>query len=156
LRELADDLICYAVRGAILSEHKDMNMATTQPDLPKADPPVRGSIFTWTVTVLACAYILWTGTMLYLATPRFADLYSSLNAELPLPTRIVFAVYRFAYPLLFLGAAALIIAKQFYVREKWVNLGITLGATLVVEIMSRGTIWALYHPMFDMAEKLHK
>jgi type II secretory pathway component PulF len=119
-------------------------MATTEPAFQKADPPVRGSVFTWTATVLACAYIVWSGTMLYLATPRFADLYSSLNAELPLPTRIVFAVYRFAYPLLFGGATALLIAKQFYVREKWIRLGITLGSVLVVEMMSRGTLWALY------------
>jgi cellulose synthase/poly-beta-1,6-N-acetylglucosamine synthase-like glycosyltransferase len=131
-------------------------MATPEPGLQKADPPVRGSVFTWIATILACAYILWSGTMLYLATPRFADLYSSLNAELPLPTRIVLAVYRFAYPLLFLGATALVIAKQFYVREKWVSLSITLGAVLVVEIMSRGTIWALYRPIFEMTEKLNK
>ena len=78
-------------------------MATTEPAFQKADPPVRGSVFTWTATVLACAYIVWSGTMLYLATPRFADLYSSLNVEMPLPTRIVFAVYRFAYPVLFRG-----------------------------------------------------
>jgi cellulose synthase/poly-beta-1,6-N-acetylglucosamine synthase-like glycosyltransferase len=79
-----------------------------------------------------------------------------LNAELPLPTRIVFAVYRFAYPVLFLGATALVIAKQFYARQKWISLGITLGAFLVVEIMIRGTLWALYHPMFELTEKLNK
>jgi type II secretory pathway component PulF len=131
-------------------------MATTQPDLAKTDPPVRGSVFTWTATILACAYIIWSGTRLYLAIPSFIDLYKSLNVELPLATRIVFAVYRFAYPVLLLGATAVLIAKQFYVRQKWINLGITLGATLVVEIMSRGTIWAIYHPMFDIAEKLNK
>ena len=131
-------------------------MATTQPELQKADPPVCGSVFTWTATALACAYLLWSGTMLYLATPEFIDLYKSLNAELPLPTRIVFAVYRFAYPVLFLGATALVIAKQFYVRQKWISLGITLGATLVVEIMSRGTLWVLYRPIFDVTEKLNK
>jgi type II secretory pathway component PulF len=128
-------------------------MATPEPGIKKAG---RGSIFTWTATVLACAYIVWTGTMLYISTPKFIDMYSSMGVELPLPTRIVFAVYRFAYPLLFLGVTALLIAKQFYVREKWISLGTTLGAALVVEIISRGTIWALYRPMFAMAEKLNK
>src|SRR5215467_3939451 len=98
-------------------------MATPGPRLQKADPPARGSVFTWTATILACAYILWTNTMLYISTPKFIDLYSNMDIELPLPTRIVFAVYRFAYPLLFLGATALLIAKQFYVREKWISLG---------------------------------
>src|SRR6476660_2365739 len=125
-------------------------MATTQPDLPKADPRRRGSVFTWTATVLACAYILWSGTMVFGATRSFIDMYKSMGVDLPLATRIVFAVYRFAYPVLFLGATALVIAKQFYAREKWVSLGITLGVVLVVEIMIRGTLWALYHPLFDV------
>jgi hypothetical protein len=131
-------------------------MATTQPDLQKADPPVRGSVFTWTATVLACAYILWSGTMLFLATRSFIDMYKSMGVELPLVTRIVFAVYRFAYPVLFLGATALVIAKQFYVRQKWISLGVTLGAVLMVVIISQGTVWALYHPLFELTEKLNK
>ena len=131
-------------------------MATTQPDLQKADPPGRGSGFTWTATMLACAYIVWSGTMLYLSTPKFIDMYSSMGVELPLPTRIVIAFYRFAYPVLFGGAAALVIAKQFFVREKWISLSITLAAALMADIISQGTVWALYHPLFDMAEKLSK
>jgi len=156
LRKLADALYCCAVRGAILSGHKDVNMATTQPDLPKADPPARGSVFTWTATVLACAYILWSGTMLYLATPKFIDMFSSMGVDLPLPTRLVIAFYRFAYPVLFGGAAALVIAKQFLVREKWVSLSITLAAVVMVNIIRGVTVWALYQPLFDMMEKLSK
>ena len=51
-------------------------MATTEPAFLKADPAARSSIFTWIATVLACAYIVWSGTMLYLATPKFIDMYS--------------------------------------------------------------------------------
>jgi hypothetical protein len=131
-------------------------MATTQPDLQKADPQVSGSALTWTATVLACAYILWFGTMLYLAIPSFIGMYSSMGVELPLPTRIVIAFYRFIYPVLFGGAAALVIAKQFFVRQKWVSLSITLAAVVMVDITSRGIIWALYRPLFDMIEKLNK
>jgi hypothetical protein len=49
-----------------------------------------------------------------------------------------------------------VIAKQFYVHEKWPNLSITLAAVLVVDLISRGIIWALYRPLFDMVEKLNK
>jgi hypothetical protein len=129
-------------------------VSESQAVLPLSNPEAR--VFTWIATILACAYILWSGTMLYWSTPRFIDLYSSLGVDLPLATRIVSAVYRFAYPLLFGGATALIIAKQFYVRAKWINLGITLASTLVVDIISRGTIWALYRPIFDLTEKLNK
>jgi hypothetical protein len=79
-------------------------MATTEPAFQKVDPPGRGSVFTWTATVLACAYVLWSGTMLYLSTPKFIDMYSSMGVELSLPTRIVIATYRFGYPLWFGGA----------------------------------------------------
>jgi len=122
-------------------------MATTQPELPKADPPVRGSAFTWTATILACAYILWSGTMLYLSTPKFADMFSSMGFELPLPTRIVIATYRFGYPLWFGGVTALVIAKQFYMRQKWPNLSISLVAVVMVDVISRGIVWALYRPL---------
>jgi hypothetical protein len=131
-------------------------MATQEPGLQKADQPGRGSVFTWIATILACAYILWSGAMLYLATSKFVDMYKSMGIELPLATRIVFAVYRFAYPLLFGGATALVIAKQFYVRQKWISLGITLAAALVVDIISQGTVWALYHPLREFTEKLNK
>ncbi len=131
-------------------------MATTEPDFQKADQPGRGSVFTWIATVLACAYILWSGTMLYLSTPKFIDMYSSMGVELPLATRIVIATYRFGYPLWFGGATALVIAKQFYVRQKWPNLSITLVAVVMVDIISRGMVWALYRPLFDLTEKLNK
>jgi hypothetical protein len=131
-------------------------MATQEPGLQKADQPGRGSVFTWVATILACAYILWSGAMLYLATPKFIDMYSSMGVELPLPTRIVIGFYRFVYPVLFGVAAALVIAKQFFVRQKWVSLSITLAAVVMVDIISRGTVWALYRPLFDMMEKLNK
>ena len=131
-------------------------MATTEPDFDQADQPRRGSVFTWTATVLACAYIVWTGTMLYFSTPRFIDLYSSLGVELPLLTRIVISTYRFGYLLWFGGTTAVVIAKQFYVREKWPNLSISLVAVVLVDIVGRTAVWALYRPLFDMVEKLNK
>jgi hypothetical protein len=129
-------------------------VSESQAVLPLSKPEAR--VFTWIATILACAYILVSGTMLYLSTPTFIDMYSSMGINLPLATRIVSAVYRFAYPLLFGGATALIIAKQFYVRPKWINLGITLASALVVDIICRGTVWALYRPLFDLMEKLNK
>jgi type II secretory pathway component PulF len=115
-----------------------------------------GGVFTWTATAFACAYIVWSGTMLYLSTPKFIDLYSSLSVELPLSTRIVSATYRFGYPLFFGGTTALLIAKQFYVREKWPSLSITLAAVVMAAIIGNGIVRALYRPLFDLTEKLSK
>jgi hypothetical protein len=158
--EPAKDSGCSAARSAIvkgfLLRIKDVNMSTTAPDLDQAGQTRRGNVFTWTATVLACAYIVWTGTMLYFSTPRFIDLYSSLGVELPLLTRIVIGTYRFGYPLWFGGATALVIAKQFYVREKWPNLSISLVAVVLVDIVGRTAVWALYRPLLDLTEKLNK
>lgn len=130
--------------------------ATTGPAFLKAEPPGRGNVFTWTATVLACAYIVWSGTMLYISTPKFIDLYSSASFELPLSTRIVVATYRFGYPLFFGGTTALLIAKQFYMRAKWISLSITLASVVMVAIIDGGIVRALYRPLFEMAEKLNK
>ena len=130
--------------------------ATTEPAFLKAEPSGRGSVFTWIATILACAYIVWSGTMLYISTPKFIDLYSSLNAELPLSTRIVIATYRFGYPLFFGGTTALLIAKQFYMRAKWISLSITLASVVMVAIIDGGIVRALYGPIFDITEKLSK
>lgn len=94
--------------------------------------------------------------MLYISTPKFMDLYSSAGFELPLSTRIVIATYRFGYPLFFGGTTALLIAKQFYVREKWPNLSITLASVVMAAIIGNGIVRALYRPLFEMTEKLSK
>jgi hypothetical protein len=54
------------------------------------------------------------------------------------------------------GATALVIAKQFYVREKWPSMSISLMAVFMVNIISRTAVWALYRPLFNLTEKLSK
>jgi type II secretory pathway component PulF len=98
---------------------------STEPGFQQANAPARGSVFTWIATILACAYIVWSGAMLYLSTPKFIDMYLSIGVELPLATRIVIGFYRLGYPFLFGGAVVLLVGKQFSVREKWPNLSIT-------------------------------
>lgn len=131
-------------------------MATTEPAFQKADPPGRGSVFTWIATVLACAYIVWSGTMLYLSTPIFINMFKSMGIELQGPAWFVMRNYYWTYPILFAGPAAMVLAKQFYLREKWPNLSITLAAVLVVDIISRVIVSALYRPLFDFSEKVNK
>jgi hypothetical protein len=131
-------------------------MATPEPAILKADPSGRGSIFTWTATILACAYIVWSGTMLYFSTPIFINMFKSMGVELHGPAWFVMQNYYWSYPILFAGPAALVLAKQFYVREKWISLSITLAAVLVVDIISRAIVSALYRPLFEFTEKLNK
>jgi type II secretory pathway component PulF len=131
-------------------------MSTTTPEFHQANPAKRGNVFTWIATILACAYVIWTGVMLYMSTPKFMDMYISMGVELPLSTKLVIGFYRPGYPLLFGGATVLLIGKQFSVREKWRNLSITLATVVVMAILGNWIVQALYRPIFDLAEKLNK
>jgi hypothetical protein len=77
-------------------------------------------------------------------------LYDSLNAPLPGPTWFVIQYYHGLYPSVFGGASALLITKQGFVRDKWIDLGVTLAAALVFGVVvSAGILRALYLPILS-------
>ena len=115
-----------------------------------------GETLTWTATILAFGYIVWTGTALYFSTPIFINMYGSVGVDLALSTKILIGFYRLMYPVLFGGIAALVITKQFFVRDKWISVSVTLAATVAVSLISEGIVRALYRPLFDMVDKLNK
>jgi hypothetical protein len=112
------------------------------------------TLSTWIVTILAFAYVAWTGFSLYRSTAAFSNLYNSLDVELWGPTWFLIRNYHWFYPSLFGGASALVITKQFFVREKWISLMITLTVAVVVGFIGSGIVWALYRPVNDLVEKL--
>jgi hypothetical protein len=132
-------------------------MPTNDVGLSRSNDSNRGSpVLTWIATIAACAYFVWIGASLFQSTPAFAKMFESLGVDLRLSTKFVIASFRWLYPVLFGGASALVVAKQFFVREKWPNLGVTLAVVVVVEIGARGIVNALYAPLFDLVEKINK
>jgi type II secretory pathway component PulF len=115
-----------------------------------------GGVLTWPATILAFTYIVWTGTALYFSTPIFINMYVNMGVDLTLSTKILIGFYRLMYPILFGGIAALVITKQFFVRDKWISVSVTLAATLAVSLINEGIVRALYRPLFDMGEKLNR
>jgi hypothetical protein len=115
-----------------------------------------GNVSTWTITLLACAYFAFAGISLYYSTGVFINMFNSIGVELPPATKLVIATYHFSFPIVFGGAAALLITKQFFVRQKWVSLSITLGTAFFIGMISNGIYRALYRPIFDLTEKLSK
>src|SRR5258708_13850421 len=114
-----------------------------------------GSVLTWIVTILAFGYIVWTGTSLYFSTPIFLNMYGSVGVDLHLSTRLLIGFYRLMYPILFGGIAALVITKQFFVRDKWITVSVTLAAPVAANLISEGIVSVLYRPLLDYMEKLH-
>jgi hypothetical protein len=95
-----------------------------------------GDILTWIATILAFTYIVWTGTALYFSTPILINMYVNMGVDLHLSTKILIGFYRLMYPILFGGIAALVITKQFFVRDKWISVSVTLAATVAVSLIS--------------------
>lgn len=83
-------------------------------------------------------------------------MFNSMGVEVHGPAWFLMQNYYWSYPILFAGPAAVVLAKQFYVREKWISLCITLAAVLVVDIVSRGIVSELYRPLFEFSEKVSK
>lgn len=79
-----------------------------------------------------------------------------MGVDLPVSTAVVIATYRWLYPLLFLGTTALLVGKQFYVREKWPSMTLTLVTVVVIDVVANGIVSALYRPLLDLIEKLSK
>lgn len=124
--------------------------------LEKSETPRPGTSLTWSLSLVACAYCLWMGATLFFTTRTFVSMYSNIGVDLSFSTKIIIAFYRMLYPILFGGTAALVIVKQYFVREKWANISATLGTVLVANIVSNGIASALYRPLLDLTEKLNK
>ncbi len=131
-------------------------MATSETALAAPKSSGRPGLVSWLTTVAVLFYIAWSGTTLSYTTGQFAALYSGLNAKLPLATAFLFGNYRWFYPFIFGGAAVFVVAKQFFVRQKWVRLGFTAAVALSVYLVSWEVVIALYAPLYDISEKLSK
>jgi hypothetical protein len=70
-----------------------------------------------------------------------------MNVQLPALTSFVIHNYQWFCPALFGGAFALVIAKQFFIRDKWQNLIISSAAVVLVIVVTSGMVHALYLPI---------
>src|ERR1043166_613535 len=105
------------------------------------------NIFTWFVTILACAYVAWIGIALYRSTPVFAAMFASMGVQLPAATSFVLRNYSWYCPVLFGGAVVLLIVKQFFIRDKWKNLALILATVVLIDFAANGIVQALYRPL---------
>jgi hypothetical protein len=123
---------------------------------PPAQRDSSQDILNWFVTILACAYIAWIGITLFQSTTAFAAMFASMGVQLSAATIFVMHNYFWYCPVLFGGAVALLIAKQFFIRDKWKNLALTFAAVVLIDFVANGIVQALYRPLFEIMEKLNK
>lgn len=83
-------------------------------------------------------------------------MFASMGAQVPVVTSFVIGNYQWFCPGLFGGAVALVIAKQFFIRNKWQNVTTTCAAMVFVVLANSAMVHALYRPLFDIMEKLNR
>ena len=84
----------------------------------------------------------------------FNTLFQGLGVELPGATRFLLATYVWLFPFLFVGAAILVIAKEFVMRD----VRGRLAATLVIFVTAASSVglvvFVLYLPVLELLRKL--
>ena len=116
----------------------------------------KGKWFALVAALIVSLCCIFTCVILIQATRIFGNLLRDLGMELPLATRFLIATYSWLYPLLFVGAAVLVIAKEFVIRDMGRRWAATVIIFLVV-ISSAGLVqYVLNLPLLDLVQKLGK
>lgn len=134
-------------------------MPTSAETAPTPIPPRRrlDVWLAWGATVWTCLYAVYLTGVLLRHTAGIAGLLdglgAGLGADLEAPA-FLFAHYRWLYPTVIAAVAALVVAKEFWIRDKRVSLVVTLAA--VIALQTGTTLaWDLCtRPMTSMIEKL--
>jgi type II secretory pathway component PulF len=114
----------------------------------------KGNGFAWVASLLVSLCCIYVCVILTRSTGIFTGLFKDLGVELPLATRFLVATYSWLYPLLFVGAAVLVIAKEFVLRDIQRRLATTV-IIFVVAVSSVGLVqYVLNMPLLDLVRKL--
>jgi hypothetical protein len=110
--------------------------------------------FSWGASVFVSVCCIFTCVTSVQFTGTFTELFKGLEVELPLATRFLIVTYSWLYPLFYIGAGVLVIAKEFVLR----NMRHRLVTTAVVFLAAISSVepvqYILYLPMLDLVKKL--
>ena len=114
----------------------------------------RAEALGWVASALVAVCCLSAAAALLKLTPVFAELFRGLGVELPGVTRFVIATSSWFLPILFVGAAIAVIAKEFMMCDA----GSRLATTLVIFVAAGScvglVVFAMYLPLLEMVRKL--
>lgn len=114
----------------------------------------RDEVLSWLVTLFAGWYVAWTGYCLSRNLPVFRQLFSSLGADLPLPTRLVIAVCIPAvlWPLV-VAVVAFLVVKEFKLER--VRTRVIMSTIIFMATASAAAVIteAIFQPMFQLIKK---
>ena len=113
-----------------------------------------GRLFSWLATVIVALFSVLSGLYVVLVIPSFATLFQGLGVELPLPTRLLLATYKWFIPLLFVALAVFVIWKEFSLPEVRYKIVVTITVFLASLTGPGLVVFILYQPLFVLIKKL--
>ncbi len=114
----------------------------------------RERVLAWFASGFLCLYFAWSYVELLRYTKVFMSLFANLGVELPAPTRFIIAAHSLLYPLLFVGAGVLVIAKEFFIPDKRLSLILSLVVALLILLTVDSIKSVFILPLLDLAQKL--
>ena len=108
----------------------------------------------WLANVVALLYFAWNYLFLARHTAAFPGLFEGLGTEIPAPTAFVLAHHRWLYPTVFVGAGIAVVAKEFWIADKRLSVGMTFVIALCVLWSSDYFKTVLFYPLLGLIEKL--
>jgi hypothetical protein len=110
----------------------------------------------WWLTVSCCIYFGILCSSYFAFVPIFAALFTGLSVDLPFPTNLVMATYRWSLPLFYLFASGVAVVKQFVplqgVRSRLANLTLIFAGILIPPLI----VLSMYLPLFVLIHKLNQ
>ena len=109
----------------------------------------------WLATAVAGGYMLWCCFSLSRRIPVFANMFASLGAELPLPTRMALAMGRPA--VLWIVAAVvvvLLVAKELAMQSVSARIAVSVVVFMVTALVMSLISEALMLPMLELMRQI--
>jgi hypothetical protein len=120
---------------------------------PAAGSTLTESVLAWLATLLSCAYLYWTYTMLAGGTTALGSALGPMVADLPGSTRFVLDHQVWLYPAVLGSTALLLVAKELVLRSKRVSLALTFAIALIALFVTDSLKTLLLSPLVDMLSK---
>ena len=110
----------------------------------------------WWLTVSCCIYFVILCGSYFIFVPIFAELFKGLGVDLPFPTNLLMATYRWSLPFFYLFASGVAVVKQFVplqgVRSRLANFTLIFAGILMLPLV----VLCMYLPLFVLIHKLHQ
>jgi type II secretory pathway component PulF len=108
----------------------------------------------WAASMLVSLDSLFACLVLVRSMGIFSTLFQGLGVELPGATRFLLATYVWLFPVFFVGAAVLVIAKEFVMRDVRGRLAATLLIFVTAASFVGMVVFVLYLPLLELVRKL--